>query len=70
MLLTLMSTLAYRGPQRSAFKCKRKRKMEVSVGMIPATPEFITVYLLCGWNPGDRGQGNAETNCESPRRKV
>ena len=56
---------------REVLSSKREReKMEVSVGMIPATSEFITVNLLCGWNPGDRGQGNAETNCESPRSKV
>ena len=57
-------------PREVLSSVREREKMEVSVGMIPATPEFITLYLLCGWNPGDRGQGNAETNCESPRSKV
>ena len=49
-------------PREVVSSVREREKMVVSVGMIPATTEFITIYLLCGWNPGDRGQGNAETN--------
>ena len=57
-------------PREVLSSAREREKMEVSVGMIPAAPEFITLYLLCGLNPGDRGQGNDKTNCESPRSKV